>query len=218
MNRLDKDDNYEGRLERTWQKMSIEGKREFETAYGHWSSLNTDQRSGSLSSYFSNLRQREEDERVRKYTEPYIKALHEITHLLDRKFGNLEGQLSQIGRTNEYLRGQVNKLENLAKEDRARKQISITSKTTGTSPQTNTYPIFPIKMDCVYKGDTGPKECIIIESTPEGRYGTCTVGAQVRMRQIGPKLFTTAFETTGCPSNRLVRPCEFYLNERVKLS
>ena len=218
MNRLDRDDSLEGRLDRTWQKFTPEGKREFEVRYGSWERLSDEQRYSSLSSYFSYLRQQAEDDRIRKITEPYVRALEGLGAMLDKKFGQIEGKLEQIGQDNAGLRRNVRELETKLTQPKPITHESMVGTPTGIQPQVNVYASYPLKMDCRYREKGGPKECIVVETTPEGRYGTCTVGDQVRRMQILPRLFTTAFEKAGCPSNRLVRPCEYYLTKRVPIS
>ncbi|MBI2658692.1 hypothetical protein HYX05_01140 [Candidatus Woesearchaeota archaeon] len=218
MNRLDRSENPEGRLDRAWQKLTLQGKGEFEEKYGRWDILSDEQRFSSLSSYFSELRQQTEDDRIRKITEPYVRAMESFAQLLDKRFGQMEGQLEKMSRTGEELRGHVRELETKVNEPKQIQDRSMVGTPTGIQPQVNVYASYPLKMDCRYREKGGPKECIVIETTPEGRYGTCTVGDQVRRMQILPRLFTTAFEKAGCPSNRLIRPCEYYLTKRVPIS
>ena len=168
--------------------------------------------------YFSYLKQQAEDDRIRKITEPYVRALEGLGAMLDKRFGQIEGKLEQIGQDNAGLRGNVRELETKLTRPKPITDESMVGTPTGIRPQVNVYATYPLKMDCRYREKGGPKECIVVETTPEGRYGTCTVGDQVRRMQILPRLFTTAFEKAGCPSNRLVRPCEYYLTKRVPMS
>ena len=85
-------------------------------------------------------------------------------------------------------------------------------------PQPNVYISTPVKNDCPYVKDGGPKNCIVVNVTPDGTYGTCLTGHQVREKQIVHRWFTSAFESTGCPSNKQIKPCVYYLQERVKIS
>lgn len=218
MNLLDRRDRPEGRLDRAWQKLTFQGKREFEEKYGRWDILSDEQRFSSLSSYFSELRQQSEEELIRKTTEPYLKAMESFAQLLDRRFGQMEGQLERMSKTGEELRNHVRELETKVNEPRQIQDRYMVGTPTGIQPQVNVYTSYPQKMDCRYREKGGPKECIVVETTQEGTYGTCTVGDQVRRMQILPRLFTTAFEKAGCPSNRLVRPCEYYTTKKVKIS
>lgn len=225
MNRLSREDSFEGRLDRSWQLMSSDGKREFEQKYGDWSQLSDEQRASCLSDYFYYLRQqertqkaKEEVERIRTIMEPYMRTLEGFAGSLDKRFGQIEGRLEQISTAGEDLGGHVRELEEGLKGQKHVKELSIVGMPTGMHPQVQVNTNYPLKMDCRYREKEGPKECIVVESTPEGRYGTCTVGDQVRRMQILPRLFTTAFEKAGCPSNKLVRPCEYYLTKRISIS
>lgn len=218
MNRLDRSENPEGRLDRAWQKLTFQGKDEFEKKYGRWDTLSDEQRFGSLSSYFSELREQSEEEKIRRITEPYVRAMEGVAQLLDRRFGQMEGQLEKMSKSGEELKGHIRELETKVKEPKQIQDMSIVGTPTGIQPQVNVYTSYPQKMDCRYREKGGPKECIVVETTQEGTYGTCTVGDQVRRMQILPRLFTTAFEKAGCPSNRLIRPCEYYTTKKVRIS
>lgn len=76
----------------------------------------------------------------------------------------------------------------------------------------------PRMMDCVYSSQ-GPRQCVLVyyEVRDERKYGTCTVGDQVRRMQMLPHLFASTRQVS-CPSNRVVGMCQYLTNEKVKLT
>ena len=64
-------------------------------------------------------------------------------------------------------------------------------------------------MDCRYIKEGGPKNCLHIRDTSNGRYVQCETAVNLQKRRILHSLLTTAYGLVGCPSNRLIEPCEY---------
>ncbi len=204
-------------MDRTWNALSQVGKIEFEIRYGKWEAMTDEQRYAHLGGYFSYLRQQAEEEKMKKIVEPIVETLKEFASGIITKANRMEHRIEQIEHGLNETR-EIRGIERVVGQQTPMQEIKMVGTPTGIQPQVNVYTSYPMKMDCRYREKGGPKECIIVESSPEGRYGTCTVGDQVRRMQILPRWATSAFEKAGCPSNRLVKSCEFYLSRRVQIS
>ena len=138
-----------------------------------------------------------------------------------RKFLEDLGQqsIAYFGRIAEAMEERDEKILYLIQQVQSQKTLPASTETPPAPIQDTPRPYMtlPLRMDCEYKKD-GPKGCITVEQGPDGTYGVCTKGDQVRRKQILPLLFTTALNTTGCPSNRIIRVCEYLTNQKVKLS
>ena len=77
------------------------------------------------------------------------------------------------------------------------------------------------KQDCKYVNEGGPKDCVHIRDTSNGRYAQCQVAVQLESKRILPRLLTTAYNKVGCPStgiHRILRPCPYVDGEEHKIS
>ncbi|MBI2546074.1 hypothetical protein HYV81_02745 [Candidatus Woesearchaeota archaeon] len=214
---------------------SSDGKAYFRQNYGDWDSMDEEHRAQSMADFLYRRKEQADEEQLRKtrtmmedVMRPYQETLRGFAELMDKRFGDINNTLGRvIGKQNEADK-RLGDLELRALTGPGQAalppasgpytQTSMVGTPTGIQPKIVVYAGHTQKMDCRYREKGGPKECIIVESTDDGRYGTCTVGDQVRRMQILPRWFTTAFEKAGCPSNKFVRPCEYYLAQRVKLS
>ena len=203
-----------------WQKLSPDGKRRFEMDYGDWNNLSVDERVASLDSFFNELNSKKLIEEQRQEREREYQVLRETIAPLAEAFQSIADGLKDVSyRVAENTNAERQAVSNL--------ETSLTSRERETRDSLgSTQPQQPItlytaatqKMNCVYDRAKGPKDCIIIETTSEGRYGTCSVGDQVRRKKILPLLFTSALEQTGCPSNTVIRKCDYLVYERVRFS
>ncbi len=211
MNRLSREDSPEGRLDRVWQKLTPFGRSDFEKKYGSWGTLSDNQRYSFLSDYFTNLREQEEAERIRATQEPIVRALERLAQSSDRTSRDLSGRLDKIeDRTRDYLRDK--ELERGLSEQRIPPLPQ-------PSPQSPTVLVTtPIRANCQYDRDKGPKECIIVQQRADGMYGQCQVGYMANHRQNAPfRWMSSSRQITGCPSNSLINVCPYLLNDWVKM-
>ncbi len=216
MNRQLEDD-----VDRAWSSLSPRLRTEIEGAIGHTRDELPAETFGQLAlSYLgSRLMEVRTERRVRDVVADIKREVREDTKYflndlgqeVRESLGRLAEKLDQRDERIRYL------LENMRQPQSALPPSSGSGGQPPQSPPSNVYVNTGIKMNCVYAKD-GPKDCIVVQQGPGGTYGVCTVGDQVRREQILPRLFTGALGKTGCPSNRIIRVCDYLQYQRVKLS
>ena len=214
MNRLQKTLDLE---EKVWGRLSETTRREFESIYGCWDDLSFEERVAGLQSYRSILAKREEEvkeERRREEMRQTVAPVIEYLKVLGQGTDQINKQLDDI-RTNQgetYRR--MGQLEGRLKD---RPQLPVMNQSPPPAAPQNVYINTPLKMNCAYSKD-GPKDCIDVFQGLDGhRYGTCTVGDQVRRKEILPRALSSARKQCGCPS-KIIRECDYLSREKVKLS
>jgi len=73
-------------------------------------------------------------------------------------------------------------------------------------------------MDCKYAKEGGPKDCLHIRDTPNGRFVQCETAVNLQNRIILHPLLTTAYGLVGCPSNKLIEPCRYVDGEEYNIT
>ncbi len=211
------------RLDEVWKQFSIAEQREFEQRYGRWEDLGASERHSYLGSYVSSIKGKErakaEEELHARRMEPMVKALQGFGEMLDKHTTEIYRRLDEIGQATKQSGAEMRSLEARMGERALPSRILPTLPSDSHSQiqqQPTVIVTTPVRMNCQYSKD-GPKDCIIVQQRPNGTYGHCTVGEQARSRQIAPLFLTSALDQTGCPSNRVIRVCEYLENEWVKL-
>ena len=222
---------------RVWQKLPDERRLEFQNRFGRWDSLSYQERVAHLDSYFSLLEQRSREEIIRQAEERRLQSEKEIEERrLEVMRGSLDpikDYLAQLGAAVGELKTMIGQTGNKQESDSERlreleDRLKVLSQANATPepPQQSSQPIIyvmtPLKDDCRYptsKQIPRPTGCIQIFQEPDGhRYGTCTVGGQVRSKQILGTLLTNAIDEAGCPTNKLVKICKYLTYEKVRIS
>lgn len=203
------------RLEDYWNRLPAHERQEFEQRYGDWSRLSDSQKASCLRSFLRTLdeqdRQAVEEQRQRRGIAPIVDALKSFGEAADRNFNQIAKRLDDLDR---ITRQRQQELKSIT-EPVPQQQGLPSPQPSGVPPTifVNT----SINKDCNYVKN-GPKGCVTVYHGSDGAlHGTCSIGDQVRREQILHRFLTTAFEKAGCPSNRWVRPCEYYIHERVRL-
>lgn len=208
-------------VDRAWSSMSPRLRAEVERAIGHTRDELPAETFGQLAlSYLgSRLMEVRTERKVREGVDAIKKEVKEETR--DFLEGLGQDVKTYLGRIAEGLKERDEKILYLVQNLQQQHALPPSSGGGGQQPQSapppNIYVNTGIKMNCVYAKD-GPKNCIVVQQGSDGTYGVCTVGDQVRREQILPLLFTGTLGKTGCPSNRMIRICDYLQYQRVKLS
>lgn len=196
-----------------WKRMSSSEREEFEGNYGLWKNMSPRDKVVNFRDYHEEAQRRNAEERREERGKDAMKEIVEpLAENLEKLSSNFREMWDKIQQTQE----KNNKLlEEKIKEKPDNPSSSLDK--FKYPPHNPTYFTAPSKMDCVYSKE-GPKGCILIQQTPEGKlYGTCTVGDQVRRKRILPILITGAINEAGCPSARMIKVCDYLKYERVKI-
>ena len=206
-------------VERAWQSLSPNLRHEIEIEVGRRDDIPTEIFGELVVKYLaSRLMEVTSERRVRDAVGKIRDEVRQDTGKFLEDLG--QQSIAYFGRIAEAMKERDEKIAYLIQNLASQRALPVKAESPPIPTQdTPKFPYIsvPVRMDCEYKKN-GPKGCITVEHGPDGTYGVCTKGDQVRRKQILPLLFTTALNTTGCPSNRLIMVCEYLKNQRVKLS
>ena len=215
MNRLDPDEGPGGKAKRAWQRMSSTGKDEFQQLYGAWDSMSTDVRLSNLSSYFSKLRREKRDAEIKAIVEPIMQYIKDQQQVSNQERLDLRREIKALG--DAAASANERRLEERLRETTSSRRDNQYAQPPSAPPTSFSVPPTPIARDCVYDKN-GPKGVIVVTATNDGIYGTCMVAQQVNARRLGPLVLTSMLERLGCPSNKVIRTCEYLENAKVRIS
>lgn len=215
-----------------WDTLTGDMQREFERRHGSWQSFADDEeRYAVMNGYITSLRQEDQEERMRILIEEKFNSLRQ----------SYQDTLDVFGRE---IKSAVQRIEEKASQphflpsyyerpllpEPPRQITSAYERPQSPEPPRNITPekkpdaqpqkiFIPVITwdDCRYDGNKGPKHCMKHVERDGGTYVSCTVAEQINARRMTSFLFTTMLEKCGCPSNPIVRRCQYLDRKEIKI-